>query len=221
MIRTEGRTMRTSGTSALTPDGRYTAADYKSWTDDVRRELIDGIVYEMSPAPCVAHQDLALELARRLMNFLDDKPCIPFMAPVDVYLLDEEDEEARNVVQPDVIVVCDQSKIREDGVYGAPDFVAKSFPDTAHKDLARSATYEKSDREYGFSTPTRLGPGLAPTESASAGYRVPEGSEVPAAALRASSGSRAGSEYARPRTSPRPKSASTSRPAAVSGESSE
>jgi hypothetical protein len=43
--------MRTSGTSALKPDGRYTVADYKSWTDDVRRELIDGIVYEMSPAP--------------------------------------------------------------------------------------------------------------------------------------------------------------------------
>ncbi len=180
--------MRTSGTSALTPDGRYTAADYKSWTDDVRRELIDGIVYEMSPAPCVAHQDLALELARRLMNFLDDKPCIPFMAPVDVYLLDEEDEEARNVVQPDVIVVCDQSKIREDGVYGAPDFVAEVIsPSTAHKDLGEKRDlYEKSGiREYWLLNPDngsvlawrRTESGFAPVAE------YPEGSEVPAAAL--------------------------------------
>jgi len=180
--------MRTSGTSALKSDGRYTVADYKSWTDDVRRELIDGVVYEMSPAPRVAHQELALELAHKLMNFLEDKPCIPFMAPIDVYPLGEGDEEARDAVQPDVIVVCDESKIHEDGVYGAPDFIAEILsPSTAHKDLGEKRDlYERAGvREYWLLNPDngsvlawrRAEKGFAPVAE------YPEGTEVPATVL--------------------------------------
>jgi Uma2 family endonuclease len=110
------------------------------------------------------------------------------MAPVDVYLLDEEDEEARNVVQPDVIVVCDESTIREDGVYGAPDFIAEILsPSTAHKDLGEKRDlYEKAGvREYWLLNPDngsilawrRSEKGFSPVAE------YPEGSGVPCSVL--------------------------------------
>lgn len=118
--------MRTSGGSALKPDRRCTVADYKSWTDDVRRELIDGIIYEMSPAPRTGHQELVLELAWQMKNFLDGKRCRPFIAPIDVYLLSgQTDDESFDIVQPDLIVECDADKIHDDGIHGAPDWVAE------------------------------------------------------------------------------------------------
>jgi len=180
--------MKTSGTSALKSDGRYTVADYKSWTDDVRRELIDGVVYEMSPAPRVGHQELIGSLFTRLNEFLEGKPCRPFIAPIDVYPFDEDADEARDVVQPDVVVVCDESKIREDGVYGAPDFVAEVLsPSTAHKDLGEKRDlYERAGvREYWLLNPDngavlawrRAESGFAPVAE------YGEGAEVPAAVL--------------------------------------
>ena len=93
-----------------------------------------------------------------------------------------------NVVQPDVIVVCDESKIREDGVYGAPDFVAEVIsPSTAHKDLGEKRDlYEKSGiREYWLLNPDN-GSVLAWRRAESVFAPVaeyPEGADVPAAAL--------------------------------------
>ncbi len=78
--------MRTQGTSAPRHDGRYTVADYKSWDDDVRRELIGGVLYDMSPAPRIGHQELALALASELKRYLAGKPCVPFVAPVEEHL---------------------------------------------------------------------------------------------------------------------------------------
>jgi Uma2 family endonuclease len=139
--------MRTSGTSALKPDGRYSIADYKSWTDDVRRELIDGVIYEMSPAPRTGHQELVLELAHQLKNFLDGKKCRPFIAPVDVYLLSgQTDDESYDVVQPDLIVVCDKKKVHDDGIHDAPDWVAEILSSsTTHRDLGEKRDlYERA-----------------------------------------------------------------------------
>ena len=104
---------------------RYTYADYKKWPESPRYELIDGEAYMMAPGPTSGHQDIAGKVYRMLGNYLDGKPCRPYIAPIDVLLLDEGDEDdAGTVLQPDVLVVCDHSKIRRDGgIVGAPDLV--------------------------------------------------------------------------------------------------
>jgi Uma2 family endonuclease len=110
--------------------GRYTVADYLTWPDDERWELIDGIAYAMAPAPTTKHQGIAGRLYSRLEQRLNGKPCRPFIAPVDVVLSEGD------VVQPDVFVVCDPAKITEKNIQGAPDLVVEVLsPTTATRDL--------------------------------------------------------------------------------------
>lgn len=143
---------RVSGTSALKEKRRYTIEDYRSWPDEERWELIDGVAYSMSPAPSVPHQDKAGNLFNRLYSFLEGKPCKVYMAPLDIYLQNETAEgEEQTVVQPDVLAVCDLSIIEDDGVHGGPDFVAEVLSDsTANKDFSvKKDLYERSGvKEY-------------------------------------------------------------------------
>ncbi len=132
---------------------RCTYADYLQWPEDTRYELIDGEAFLMSPAPLVEHQEVAGEVYRQLANQLDGKPCRPFIAPVDVRLprKDETDAAIDTVVQPDVLVVCDPSKIDRRGVRGAPDWLLEVLsPSTAaHDQIAKRRTYERAGvREY-------------------------------------------------------------------------
>lgn len=146
--------MKTQGGSALKPDARYTAADYRSWTDEERWELIDGVAWSMSPAPSRQHQKLVVDLGGEMRDFLKGKPCEVYVAPIDVYLADDPaaaDEEIVHVVQPDVLVVCDPKKLVDEGIRGAPDFIAEVLsPSTALKDLEqKKALYEQHGvREY-------------------------------------------------------------------------
>jgi Uma2 family endonuclease len=131
----------------------HTYADYLSWPEDVRYELIDGTAYLMAPAPALDHQEIAGEIYRQLANALLGKPCRAFVAPVDVRLpkSDESDEQIDTVVQPDVLVVCDPAKLDRRGVRGAPDFVVEVLsPATAgHDHLLKRRTYERAGvREY-------------------------------------------------------------------------
>ena len=124
---------------------RYTVADYLSWPDDERWELIAGAVYSMSPAPTIKHQRIAGEFYSQLNQKLKGKSCFPFVAPVDVVLSIDD------VVQPDVLVVCDPAKITEKNIQGAPDLVVEVLsPGTALKDMReKKALYERSGvREY-------------------------------------------------------------------------
>ena len=116
-------------------DRPYTYADYASWDDDIRRELIDGKVYLMAPAPAETHQDISGEMHRQLANFLLDKPCKVFHAPFDVCLHADGDDDY-TVVQPDLLVVCDREKLDGKRCNGAPDFIVEILsPSTASKDL--------------------------------------------------------------------------------------
>lgn len=137
----------------------FTYANYQTWPDEARFELIDGVAYAMSPAPTRSHQVLVLELARQIATALKGKPCQPFVAPFDVRLphANEADDQIDTVVQPDVLVVCDASKIDERGVRGAPDWVAEVLsPQTARKDLTvKLLAYERSGvQEYWLLHPT-------------------------------------------------------------------
>ena len=138
---------------ALRKEKHYTYADYLQWPDEARYELIDGEAFLMSPAPLVEHQEVAGEVFRQLANQLDGQPCRPYIAPVDVRLprADEADAAIDTVVQPDVLVVCDPSKIDRRGVRGAPDWVLEVLsPSTAaHDQIAKRRTYERAGvREY-------------------------------------------------------------------------
>lgn len=129
---------------------RYTYADYYAWDDGKRWELIDGIAYAMSPAPTMSHQGILVELGRQFSNFLKGKPCKVFIAPFDVRLNGLGDDDY-DVVQPDVVVVCDRSKLDEKGCNGAPDMVAEILsPSTARKDMVQKfKKYQRAGvREY-------------------------------------------------------------------------
>ena len=135
---------------------RYTYADYCMWDDSQRWELIDGIPYSMSPAPAPRHQYICGQLIRRIGNFLDGKSCKVYPAPFDVRLA--ADGEDDTVVQPDISVVCDRSKIDERGCSGAPDWVIEVLsPSTASKDTVKKmALYQRVGvREYWIVDPER------------------------------------------------------------------
>ena len=140
--------------------GRFSYKDYCKWTDDERWELIDGVEYDMSPAPSRIHQKLSGELFVRIYNVLKEKQCDVYAAPFDVRLPDyaeASDEEVFTVVQPDIVVVCDESKLDERGCLGAPDLVIEILsPYTAAKDMKiKRDLYEKHGvREYWLVHPT-------------------------------------------------------------------
>jgi len=128
-------------------DHKYTYRDYRIWTEKERWELIEGVAYDMSPSPSTDHQQIVLALANAFFNFLRGKPCQVFIAPLDVRLpeADEADDEITSVVQPDLFVVCDSTKIDERGCKGAPDLIVEVLsPYTAQTDLKEKFDlYEK------------------------------------------------------------------------------
>ena len=113
----------TRGSNALKAKQRFTLDQWRSWPEGERWELIDGEAFDMSPAPRVPHQVKTGDLYYQLRMFLEGKPCQPFVAPIDVFL--ETTGEGDTVVEPDVLVVCNPSKVGDDGIHGAPDFVAE------------------------------------------------------------------------------------------------
>ncbi len=131
----------------------HTYGDYLTWPEEVRYELIDGYAYLMAPAPDLAHQDVAGEIYRQVANALEGKPCRAFVAPVDVRLpkVGETDEAVDTVVQPDVLVVCDETKLDRRGVRGAPDWVVEviSPSSASHDQIIKRRLYERHGvKEY-------------------------------------------------------------------------
>jgi Uma2 family endonuclease len=131
----------------------FTYADYLTWPDDERWELIDGEAYNMTPAPTTRHQNIVYNLSFILKSKLLNKSCRPFVAPTDVVLSEY------NVVQPDVFVVCDEKKITEANIQGSPDLIIEVLsPATALKDKReKKALYEKYGvKEYILIDPSAL-----------------------------------------------------------------
>jgi Uma2 family endonuclease len=147
------------GNPALAPDERFTYSHYRTWPDSERWELIEGHAWAMSPAPKRRHQDFVLSMASMVRSFLIGKPCRVFVAPFDVLLpeSDENDDEVDTVVQPDIVVFCDKSKLTERGARGAPDLIVEVLsPSTSKKDMNEKFNlYERHGvREYWIVDPT-------------------------------------------------------------------
>ena len=127
----------------------YTYEDYAGWDDGKRYELIDGVAYLMSPAPTSDHQDISRGIFGQLYTFLRGKPCKVYSAPFDVRLSFDGDD--KTVVQPDISVVCDRSKIVKAGCNGAPDLVIEILsPSSGNRDrlLKFNKYLQAGVREY-------------------------------------------------------------------------
>ncbi len=116
----------------------YTYADYLKWKWEERVELFKGAVMKMA-APNTKHQVIAGNLYFKLKSFLNAFPCKVFIAPFDVRLPvqnKKKDNQITTVVQPDLCVVCDETKIDERGCLGAPDIAIEILsPGNNRKEL--------------------------------------------------------------------------------------
>ena len=110
----------------------YSYADYYTWNDNERWELIEGVPFAMSPAPSWFHQAIIGNIYNQLHNFLKGKPCRVLVAPVDVCLYGAGDND-KTVVQPDILIVCDKSKLKGKYCNGAPDMVIEVLSPTSVK----------------------------------------------------------------------------------------
>jgi Uma2 family endonuclease len=131
---------------------KYTYADYLTWAEDKRWEIINGVPF-MQAAPNWQHQAISRELLIQFGNYLQSKACQVFTSPFDLKLPDigEYEEGCTNVFQPDLVVVCDKNKLKGTGYYGVPDLVVEIVsPSTARNDkLLKFNMYEKTGvKEY-------------------------------------------------------------------------
>ena len=132
--------------------GEFTYSDYMRWPAAERWQLLDGFAYAMAP-PSLPHQDVVSELGAQLRLQLRGKPCKALVAPVGVRLpkANEANKFIRTVFEPDVLVVCDPSKIDKSGIRGAPDFIIEVLsPSTARFDqIEKRKAYERAGvREF-------------------------------------------------------------------------
>lgn len=110
---------------------RYTYADYLTWLDNKTRELLDGFVRLMSPAPTLTHAQISGNIFFFMKEHIrnNNGKCQAFSAPFDVRLPKKPDEIADDkiytVVQPDVCIVCDETKLDRRGCLGAPDLIVE------------------------------------------------------------------------------------------------
>lgn len=133
------------GSTAKKGNTRFTYADYRTWPGDERWEIIDGEAYAMTPAPSLLHQKILGNLHLKFGVYFLGKSCTVFVAPTDV-VFDET-----NVMQPDLLVVCDKSKMTAANIQGAPDLVVEVLsPSTSLKDKReKKRAYERFGvREY-------------------------------------------------------------------------
>jgi Uma2 family endonuclease len=136
----------------------YTYGDYKTWGDG-RWELIDGSAFDMSPSPGAAHQSVHSNLMAALLPYFIGAPCRVFSAPFDVLfpvgdlfpLGGENPDDIATVLEPDIMILCDMSKLRPYGILGAPDVVFEILsPSTSARDLNdKLLVYERGGvKEY-------------------------------------------------------------------------
>ena len=136
----------------------YSYRDYMRFTFDERLEIIKGHVFNMSPAPARLHQKISTNIFGPLYNALKNKKCEVYAAPFDVRLAKKgtADAEIFNVVQPDLVVICDLQKLDERGCIGAPDIVIEILsPGNNKKELGiKYEVYEEAGvKEYWIINP--------------------------------------------------------------------
>ena len=132
---------------------QYTFADFIAWDEGERIEIINGETF-MMVTPSSDHQVISMEISRQLANFLEGMRCKVYPAPFAVRLFERDGdspEDVDTVVEPDISVVCDRSKIDKRGCKGAPDLIVEILsPSTRRHDrLVKLNLYQRAGvREY-------------------------------------------------------------------------
>ena len=128
--------------------GEFTIEDLEKFPDDMRMELIDGVIYDMA-APNHKHQIIAGKVFVIFDNYVMKKKgkCIVEMAPMNVQL----DRDDKTMVQPDILITCDRDKLLKNSVYGDPDLVVEILsPSTRKKDVTIKLKKYKNARVREF-----------------------------------------------------------------------
>lgn len=113
----------------------YSYSDYLLWKFKERVEIIKGQIMEMSPAPTRFHQRISMKLTIEFSKVFDNHSCQLYAAPFDVRFPDENGK-IKTVVQPDLCVICDLSKLDDKGCIGAPDLVVEILsPGNTRKEM--------------------------------------------------------------------------------------
>ncbi len=126
---------------AVEEDKKYTFHDYLTWPDEERWEIIDGVAYSMSPAPGIRHQRVTNKINILLSTHKNlPENCTVSIAPTDVVLSEHD------IVQPDVFIVCEESKITDANIQGVPDITIEVIaPNTSLKDRGKKLhLYQKA-----------------------------------------------------------------------------
>lgn len=129
----------------------YTYTDYLLWKFNEKIELLKGRILKMSPAPSRKHQEILRIINRRFDAYFYQQQCNMYFAPFDVRLPKKGETEIHTVVQPDLCVVCDESKLDERGCLGAPDLVVEILsPGNSKKEMKdKFEIYQEAGvREY-------------------------------------------------------------------------
>ncbi len=121
---------------------RVTYEEYLALVESTeeRYELIDGEIYYMA-SPFYKHQAAQAEISGRFYQWFKGKNCRPLAAPFDVKLFNQAKcfADDPNVVQPDILVICDTDKITKEGRYeGTPTLVVEILSQsTRRKDIIK------------------------------------------------------------------------------------
>jgi Uma2 family endonuclease len=148
--------------SQLDLNGRYSYADYLTWKFEQAVELIKGHIVPMA-APSRRHQGISWQLSGMMFNIFSGQKCKAYAAPFDVRLLDKSKSKKANidvytVIQPDICIICDESKLDDSGCQGAPDLVIEILsPGNSKKEMrTKKQLYEENGiLEYWVIDPER------------------------------------------------------------------
>lgn len=121
-----------------------------AYQEEYNFETINGKTVMMSPRPAAKHNHIVRNLTIIFGNYLRGKRCQLFVDGMDVHL------DEKNTFVPDLFIVCDKHKIRQNGVYGAPDLVVEVLsPSSIGRDRGiKKDIYEKTGvKEYWIVVP--------------------------------------------------------------------
>ena len=145
---------------ALPQEKYYTLADMLAWDEEDREELIYGVPIMMAP-PVRVHQKVSRELFGQLYEYLKGKKCEVYPAPFAVRLFEQNGDSPEDVdtmVEPDISVICDPSKLDDIGCKGAPDLIIEILsPSTQRHDrVTKFNLYQRAGvREYWVVDPVK------------------------------------------------------------------
>ena len=145
----------------LNPNEIYSYTDYMTWQFAERVELFKGYFRQMA-APNRKHQTISVCLTAAFFNTFKGHPCKVFAAPFDVRLpkvnpKSTKKKDIYTVVQPDICVICDLTKLDDAGCVGSPDLIVEILsPSNSKRDIFdKFQIYEEAGvKEYWIANPT-------------------------------------------------------------------